>query len=399
MTGVLDQALEAGGFGFSTSTVRTQVDADGRPTPPRFAQDRELLELAAACGRHPGTSIEFIPGSYLEGFDEHDTALITTMSRLANRSVNWNPVVVNRADPDLHRRQLAISDAARTLGARIVGLAMPCNVRLHHDFRNGYIFRALPGWQDVFDLPLEERERALADPSTRARLAAALAEPNRGLAVTMREAWPRFVVNDVTDPDLEPLVGRTIEDLAAETGVSAFDVLLDVAVAGHLDVGFVRNAYADDDWIRASRAEIFRHPDVILGASDAGAHLDMMVGADFGTRALDELWRTEGQFRFEELVHRLTDQPARLYGLRDRGRLTPGAWADVVVLDPGTVGATPMRTVHDLPMGVGRLVSDAVGIERVLIAGTEVVAHGELTGSRPGRLLRSGRDTDTVVVH
>jgi N-acyl-D-aspartate/D-glutamate deacylase len=99
---------------------------------------------------------------------------------------------------------------------------------------------------------------------------------------------------------------------------------------------------------------------------------------------------------WEQAVRQLTDIPARLYGLRDRGRLVPGAFADVVVFDPSTIGHTPVRTRDDLPGGASRLYAEATGVCHVLVNGTEIARDGEFTGTTPGTVLRSGRDTHTV---
>src|SRR5262249_25331582 len=139
---------------------------------------------------------------------------------------------------------------------------------------------------------------------------------------------------------LQHLQGRRVGDIARERGISDFDAVLDIAVAAKLKVGFVRYAYADaDDWTTAARLDVLKDDRVVLGASDAGAHMDMMVGADFPTRCLGELVRERGVFTLEELVHQFTQVPAQLYGLRDRGTLVEGAWADLVVLDPDKVDA------------------------------------------------------------
>jgi N-acyl-D-aspartate/D-glutamate deacylase len=122
----------------------------------------------------------------------------------------------------------------------------------------------------------------------------------------------------------------------------------------------------------------------------------MTCGADFPTRCFAELVRDRKAFTPEEFVHRFADAPARLYGLKDRGRLAPGAWADVVVLDPDTVGSTGLETVQDFPGGVSRLTARSSGVNHVVVGGRSIVIDGSLTGERPGRLLRSGRDTETV---
>jgi N-acyl-D-aspartate/D-glutamate deacylase len=396
MRRLLSQAIAAGGFGFSTSNVHTQRDGDGRPTPPNFASREEMTALAAVTGEHPGTCIEFIPDSFLVGFSDADVRLMAEMSAAANRHLNWNVVLVNKAAPDLYRRQLRASDAAQALGGLVVPMTNPQSAPNQQELVQGYVFRALPGWGWLFELDLDERIAALARPETRARLKASLDAAEAGLAVSMRSAWGEYFVNEIAGDSLQHLVGRRIAEIARERSVSELDAFFDVAVAARLEVGFVRMTYTDDPWTNAARAEVLADPRVVLGASDAGAHGDMMVGADFPSRSLAELVRERGVLRFEELVRRLTDVPARLYGLRDRGRIVPGAFADLVLLDPRTVGATPMRTVRDLPGGAKRLMTRSIGIDRVLVAGREVVVGGRFTGDLPGRLLRSGRDSITV---
>ena len=133
----------------------------------------------------------------------------------------------------------------------------------------------------------------------------------------------------------------------------------------------------------------------MVGASDAGAHLDMLDTFNYATVLLEEGMRNQQLLSLEEAVHLLTDEPARLYGLRDRGRLAEGAWADIVVFDEDTVGPRPVTTRFDLPGGAGRLYAEADGIDHVFVNGTEIAAGGKFTDARPGAMLRSGRDTYT----
>jgi N-acyl-D-aspartate/D-glutamate deacylase len=398
MCAVLSQALSAGGFGFSTANVPTQVDGDGRPTPPNFATPEEFVELSRVCGEHGGTSIEFIPGSFLQGFSDEEMNLMADMSAAANRHLNWNTPLINRSNPDIYRRQLSASDLARQKGGRVVPLFMAQNGPTQQDFLRGYVYRSLPGWGWLFDLPVPERIAALRQPETRKRLRDALDAETTGLAVTMRSSWGQHIVNDVRDPELRHLEGRRISDIAAERNVSDFDAVIDVAVAANLEVGFVRYSFGNaDEWTTKARTEVLKDPRVVLGASDAGAHMDMMVGADFPTRCLGELVREKSIFTLEEMIHQFTEIPARLYGLRDRGRIEPGTWADLVVFDPATVDAGPLRTVNDLPAGASRLMTESVGVHHVLVAGQALVEDNKVTGVRAGRLLRSGRDNDTVL--
>lgn len=136
----LDEALAAGGLGFSTANAATQVDGDGRPTPPNFATRDEFVALAAVCGRHVGTVIEFIPDSFLTGFTDEDVALMADMSAAANRVLNWNKPLVNQEVPDLYERQLRASDVAAARGGRVVAMMTPQNGLIRHDFEPGYVF-------------------------------------------------------------------------------------------------------------------------------------------------------------------------------------------------------------------------------------------------------------------
>jgi len=121
-----------------------------------------------------------------------------------------------------------------------------------------------------------------------------------------------------------------------------------------------------------------------------------MCGGSYPTQFLAECLRGRRFMPMEQAIHAFTDKPARLFGLRDRGRIAAGAFADLVLFDPATVGAEQARLVHDLPGGAVRLVAGSTGVARVFVNGVETVRDGEATGAVPGTVLRSGRDTETV---
>jgi N-acyl-D-aspartate/D-glutamate deacylase len=146
------------------------------------------------------------------------------------------------------------------------------------------------------------------------------------------------------------------------------------------------------------RGELWHDDRTVIGASDAGAHLDMIDTFAFSSQVLSEGVRERKLISMEEAVRQLTDVPARLYGLRERGRLEEGWHADVVVFDPEEVGLGKTYTKYDLPAGAGRLYADAKGNEHVFANGIEIIRDGKDTGARPGTILRSGRDTTTVEV-
>ncbi|HWE66409.1 MAG TPA: amidohydrolase family protein [Acidimicrobiales bacterium] len=394
MVAALHAALDEGALGFSTSQVHTHNDGDGQPVPSRAADRPELEALAAAVGEHAGTTIELIVPGCLNGFSAEEIDLLSSLSLLADRPVNWNVLGVSAMNPDGAWDQLAASTEAGARGATLVALTLPHTMALRLSFEHGAILDGLPGWRELFALPVEARLAALADPATRLRLNAGAQSDEAGILRHLA-VWDRLVIDETFDAAHAGLEGRSVGEVARSRGVDPFDALLDIVVADRLRTGLHPPIpESEADW--ALRAEVWRDPRAIIGGSDAGAHLDTMCGAVYSTSMLGDGVRQRSLMSWEEAVRQLTDIPARLYGLRDRGRLVPGAWADVVVFDPAAIGHGPVRTRADLPGGASRLYAEAEGIEHVLVNGTEIVRAGAFTPARPGRVLRSGLDTDTI---
>jgi N-acyl-D-aspartate/D-glutamate deacylase len=173
-------------------------------------------------------------------------------------------------------------------------------------------------------------------------------------------------------------------------------VLCDIAVADELNTSFGSPTppETDDDW--KARLSVWRDQRAVIGASDAGAHLDLLASFNYSTGLLQRAVREHQILSFEEAIHLMTDVQAGLYGIAERGRLQEGWFADVIVLDPHTVGTDEVAMRFDLPGGSGRLYADSQGIDHVLVNGKAIVADGVLTRQRSGTLLRSGRDTVTA---
>ncbi len=392
----LADALSAGAMGFSSATAATHRDGAGVPTPPTFATNEELIALAGVCRDFPGTSVEFIPASAAYGFIAEEYDLLTDMATAAGRPLNWNTVLLDYpAIPDIHERQLASADVAAAAGAVVVPMMIPHNFRVRTDFLESDVgFRSLPAFESLFDLAPSARVAALADPDVRRHLHESLEHAPIGATAMFSASLSEHIVSDSTVPALQTVVGRPVADLAAERGQSVLDVMLDLAVASELDVGFVRHlvptATAEQ---RAKRAEVLRDPRVVLGASDGGAHVRGVVNVEYSTASFDELVRAAPVFTVEELVHEFTDVPARLYGLVDRGRIREGFHADVTVFDPERIASSQVHLARDLPGGATRLLSHGLGVESVIVAGEEIVHAGRFTGRRSGHVLRAGIDS------
>lgn len=390
MERLLAQSLAEGALGFSSSNATTHNDGDGDPVPSRFANEVELFRLCRVVADYPGTTIEYIPAKAAD-----EMARMAAMSLAARRPVNWNILQIGSARASDFQADLAASDHAASMGATVRALTLPARSEQRLNLRTGFIFDSLPGWDAIFKMPIPDRIATLADPSTRQRLqrGADLAGARRAELTN----WGGHTVAETFDPSLDGLAGRTVGDVAAERGVAEFDALLDVAIADHLRTVFLPPVLGLDDESWQMRAAAWRDPRVLLGASDAGAHMDMLATFAFTTLLLSEGVRDRHLLSLEEAVRLLTSWPAQHFGLRNRGQVAEGWHADLVVLDPASVGPGRVVTRDDLPGGAARLYSEADGIEHVLVNGRRVVEKGVLTGELPGALLRSGRDTETVL--
>ncbi len=394
MQDLLRRSIAEGGLGFSSTRSAAHNDADGQPVPSRHATLDELYALCRTAGELPGTSLEMLPGT--STFSEQDKEILTNMSLAAQRALNWNLVAPRSDMPEVAINQLAASDYAAERGAVVLALTVPQEIGGRVNLLSGFAFDALPRWAKVMQLPLDARMRALADPAVRAELRIGAEEQGPGPLKALTR-WAQIRVAETFEADNAALRGKTLGEIAAERGVDPFDALLDLALSEGLRTSFASPTEGQTDaesW--RLRAESWVDPRTIVGASDAGAHLDMLDTFAFTTQLLGRGVREMELISLEEAVHQLTERPARLYGLRERGRLAEGYWADVVVFDVETIAKGPTYTRADLPAGAPRLYADAIGVEQVLVNGQVIVRDGVETGARPGTILRSGRDTQTV---
>ncbi len=249
--------------------------------------------------------------------------------------------------------------------------------------------------------PEWERRAAVQDPAVRARLTDAIERASETEFAAVGR-WDLLEIAEPRSPATEALVGLTIEQAATRLGTTPIEVLLDVVVPEELPLTvmlptLVPSLGASNEGWRA-RAAIWGDSRVVLGGSDAGAHLDLMCHANYPTMVLGDSVRERHLLPLEEAVRLMTEAPARLLGLRDRGHLVEGAHADVLVFDPDRVASGPAIARHDLPGGGERLYAESIGVAHVFVNGTEIVTDGALTGELGGTALRSGRDTDTVTV-
>jgi N-acyl-D-aspartate/D-glutamate deacylase len=391
----LDEALAAGALGFSTDISESHMDGDGAPIPAKGATPEERLALCEVVGRREGTMLSGIFEGGSNGWSDFELDHLSQMSAVANRVLNWNLMVVDASEPERARQQLGLSHRARARGGRIIALLMPVIVPMNMSFGSYCGLFLIPGWRETMALPPAARRVALADPETRRRLEATATSPKAGMFRRLSD-FAGYVIGDTYAPANAGLAGRTVRDIAAARGVAPFDALLDVVLADELRTVLWPSAPDDDDAHWALRASLWDDPDILLAGSDAGAHLDRMCGGSYPTQFLADCLRGRRMMSMERAIHEMSAKPAQLFGLRDRGVVAPGAFADLVVFDPTSIAAAPARLVNDLPGGSARVTSDPIGMHHVFVNGVEIFRDGKHTGETPGTVLRSGRDTVTV---
>lgn len=397
MRQLLAQSIEAGGLGFSTTLARTHSDGGGQPVASRWATKEELMALATEVSLHEGTTLEYASDGCLDGFSDEDIDFMIEFSKTGQRPLNWNVLTVDSADPSRYQNQLAAMDRCTAEGARVVALTMPILVGMNMSFLTYCALNMMPDWGPILALPLVARKACLRDPEVREFMRTRAASKEAGVFSRLA-GWELYVIGDTYSHENEGLTGRTVASIAQERGISAFDALLDVVLADDLRTVLWPGPTDDDEESWRLRALAWEHSSVMIGGSDAGAHLDRMAGAPYTTQWIGDCVRGRKLTTLERAVQHMTSVPADLFGLTGRGRIAEGYQADLVLFDPDTIDSGPIEMVDDLPGGTGRLVANAVGVHRVMVAGTDIVVDGSATGARPGKILRSGVDTHTVAV-
>jgi N-acyl-D-amino-acid deacylase len=395
MVDLLREALAAGAAGLSSSAAPTHSDTSGRPVPSRLANEDELMALAGELGRHGIGSLAFLPKSSIGGLDDIDKELLIRLAKASGL-----PVIIqglggrNKVDAPTATWEASkeFLDRAGDQGAGVFSMLIT------RPFDRSYVvdetnlhYLAVPSWITMLNLPADERRALLQDPAARDELRFAVEnynrDPEKGTNVPP-PLWPNLFVDEVTKPHNAKLASRSIQDIAAEQGVEPADALLDLALDEDFAVR-LRWRTESPEWSAAvSEAQV--DPRMVIGTSDGGAHLARDDGADWSSYFLRN-WVLDRQvWTLEEGIRQITAVPAALAGLYDRGTLTPGAWADIMIFDPETIEPTHKEFAYDLPGGIGRYKAWGRGVDATIVNGVPIIVSGSVTGDLPGHVLRPG---------
>jgi len=378
MASIVRDALQAGAVGFSSTTNEPHNGEGGVPMPSRLADEREMRVLTGVLGEL-GKGVFMTTKGACTSIAELETLALDTRRPTLVSGFLHNPANPTRATDFLE--EIA---AARRRGARMWGEVSCCPLTMDFTLESAYMFEGFPAWLPAMQCDHGELEGVYADPAFRENVKKDLIAL-RGKRAFNSE-WDKLQVIEVALAANARYEGMSIGQIATESGKHPLDAMLDLGLSEGLRTRFTAMLLNSDD---AEVAKLIADPDNYVTLSDAGAHLSFFCDAGFGPHLLGKWARDLRVFSLGEAVRKLTSQPAAIFGLKERGRLRPGFWADLLLFDPATIGRGKPYRAHDLPGGATRIVSPATGIRSVWVNGLRVVYDGKVsTGRRPGKVLR-----------
>ncbi|WP_006245982.1 N-acyl-D-amino-acid deacylase family protein [Mycolicibacterium tusciae] len=402
MARIVQEGIEAGALGFSTSRTLGHRAMDGEPVPGTFAAEDELFGLGRAMAAGGQAVFELAP----QGVAGEDIIApkkeLEWMQRLGaeiDRPISFGMIQVDAA-PDLWREQLDVSAAAHAAGSRLYPqiAARPFGMLFgfpgHHAFTHRPTFRRLKAECDR-----QELGARLADPAVKAAILSEDDLPpdptklfDNMFALVQYSLGRIYALGD--PPDYEPTQDKAVDKIAAERGdnplSTLYDLMLEDNATAMLMLPFFNYFYGNHDAIR----EMLMHPAGVVGLSDGGAHCGMICDASYPTFLLTH-WardRHRGEkLPLEYLVRKQSHDTAQLFGLTDRGVIQTGKKADINVIDMDALSLHPAKMAYDLPAGGQRLVQGASGYSATIVSGVVTRRDSVDTGARPGRLVRGAR--------
>jgi N-acyl-D-amino-acid deacylase len=378
---LIKEAVSAGAFGFTTTTAPQHIGYKGRPLACRNASLDEYRAYANALRELGRGAMEVALTKSVSIMSEEEYQFLDLLLTESGRPVTWL-ALLNRDDlPEACQDTLRQAASLIRRGGVPQVTCRPLIIQI--ELRNPFIFANLASWNPVFNQPKEVQAKIYRDTSFRNAFREALKKPD-----IFSGKWERLEVKEVFNPAMKPLEGRSVADIAKERGKDGVDTFLDLALEDDLDIQFTMALFnANEDRI----PELISDPRTMVGLSDGGAHVDMLCDAGYATYMLGTWVRERSAMTLERAVQRITSEPADYFGIKGRGRLSPGMAADLAIFDFNTVGSARRGEMRsDLPGGGRRLVMPARGIEYTVVNGEVLYEHGKVSDTLPGQVLRSG---------
>ena len=383
IAGLMRESMQAGALGFSTTVATQHVGFRGRPLACRLADRNELRAYAHVLREVGYGSIEVnLGGAGSSILPAGSNELIDFLLTESQRPVTWLSVQTRSDQPTAHLDLLENTDTLIRRGGIPQASCQPTEIQFN--LRNPFIFGPYEVCHQLFNRSVSEQTQIYADPVFRAAFQDAYTRSPKAFS----GQWDRTEVCKVQNPAHQAWVGQSITAIGKSLNKAPLDAFLDLAIADGLGTEFT---LAMLNFEPALLREVITDPRVLMGLSDGGAHVDMLCNTGYPTYLLGTWVRERQVMSWERAVQRVTSEPARVFGLHDRGVIAKGKAADLVIFDPQTVGAGEKEMLHDLPGGERRFVQQAKGIHCVMVNGTVLFADGTHSGALPGQVLQAGR--------
>ena len=377
MQSVVADAMAGGAAGFASSASPTHNGDQGRPVPSRVADLAELRQLLEPVRQGGRGVVALLPG----GVMSHQE--VFALQREIGRPFTWTALLTIKDYP-YHEKVIAEHDAAWADGIEVWPQVSCRPLVFQMNLSEPFTLNARPSFAALMGQSRAQRTAAYRDPSWRARAWQDVSGSGGAIPVN----WDNIsVAHSASHPELSD---RALVGLAGERDCTPLDVMLDISLEDDLETRFW-SVLANND--PEGIAWLLPRDNVLFGLADSGAHVSQLCDACFATDLLGNWVRGRGVMSLERAVHKLTGEPAAVYGLADRGTLGIGQAADVCVFDPETVAPGPLRRIRDFPADGERLTADApVGVTHTLVNGVPIridgVASEEGLAARPGTVLR-----------
>jgi N-acyl-D-aspartate/D-glutamate deacylase len=377
---ILKEAVQSGAFGWSASLLPTHIGYKGRPLASRLVDESELKAYSNALKELGRGTIEIALTKAASVMDEAEYRILELLLAESGRPVSWLALMLRDDLPDAHLELLRRLEGLIERGAKPQSTCRPMVIDV--DLRKPTVMAPLPSFEPIFNETTQRQMDIYRDPEFRASFSREFG------SVGFFTKWERVTVLEAQSASSKRHEGRRMVDIALERATDPADTFLDLALEDDLQLIYQVDLFNGDE---SRMPEIIANPNVTIGLSDGGAHVDVLCDAGYCTYLIGKWVRERGALTLEHAVKRITAEPADLFGISQRGRLQAGLAADLAIFDFETVGSAARgEMVHDLPGGARRLVVKAHGVHYTIVNGKVVYDHGEPTGELPGQVLRSG---------
>ena len=388
MKSLLEEGLNAGAVGLSTSRTLLHLSSSGAHVPTYQAATSELKQLGESLSGAQGHVFQLI-----SDWDEptEEFSILRETSQRTGAKGTFTLIVFDAANfgvgnaPDFWKEQLQRIEGAQSEGLDIRGqvISRPIGVLMGHPASMSPFYQR-PTLLSLQNLSWDERIRQLKDLSIKTKI---LAEENENPHIFVQLLSDKFdMMYPMEDPiEYLPAPEDSVAARAKREGTSPDEWLYDFLLEnnGH-NLIYIPAVNFDEDAI----PQLLGHAHTVAALGDGGAHVGSICDTSSNIYLLTKWVREKKTFNLAQGINMLTRQPAELYSLYDRGLVAPGLKADINIIDFDALQLRTPHVVHDLPAGGMRFLQQADGILATIVSGDIIYRDGEATGALPGRLIR-----------